>query len=83
MKQHKSNAWIINTGWTGGKHGVGKRMSLKNTRAIIDAIHDGKLDNVEFTSSPIFDLGIPTSCPGVPTEILDPRKTWSDKVKSI
>ncbi len=76
MKTHKTNAWIINTGWTGGKYGVGHRMSLKHTRAILDAIHDGKLDNVEYKTSPIFNLAIPTSCPGVPTEILDPRNTW-------
>jgi phosphoenolpyruvate carboxykinase (ATP) len=54
MKEHNTNAWLINTGWVGGKYGVGSRIKLKYTRAILDAIHEGKLDNVEYTKSPIF-----------------------------
>ena len=79
MKQHGAKAWLINTGWSGGKFGTGKRMSLKVTRGIIDAIHRGDLENMKFHPSPIFGLGIPDSVPGVNTDILDPEKTWSNK----
>jgi phosphoenolpyruvate carboxykinase (ATP) len=71
--------WLINTGWTGGSYGVGHRIKLKNTRAMITAALEGKLDKVEYTTLPIFDLEIPTSCEGVPSEILNPRSTWVDK----
>jgi phosphoenolpyruvate carboxykinase (ATP) len=73
--------WLINTGWSGGSHGVGKRMKLSFTRAMITAAMNGELDNVEFKTQPIFELSIPTSCPGVPSEILNPKETWSDKAK--
>ena len=79
IAKHGSHAWLINTGWTGGPYGTGSRMSLKYTRAIIDAMHEGGLDNVETEEDPIFGLQIPTSCPGVPSEILNPRNTWTDK----
>ena len=79
MKKHGTKAWLINTGWSGGKYGVGKRMNLKTTRAIIDAIHSGSLDNVKTHPSPLFNLGIPDTVPGVQTDILDPEKTWSNK----
>jgi phosphoenolpyruvate carboxykinase (ATP) len=79
MKEHNSNCWLINTGWSGGKYGVGKRMSLKITRRIIDAIHDGELDNVEWEKFPVFGFHIPKSVPDVPSEILNPRNTWSNK----
>lgn len=82
MKQFNCNAWLINTGWTGGKYGQGKRMNLKVTRNIIDAIHDGTLEKVPTKTSPIFGLHIPQSCNNVPAEILDPRNTWQDKVRS-
>jgi len=78
MKKHNANAWLINTGWTGGKYGTGKRMDLKLTRAIIDSIHDGSLEVIPTTTSEIFGLHIPQSCPGVPTEILNPKTTWND-----
>jgi len=71
--------WLINTGWTGGSYGTGSRMKLAYTRAMITAALEGKLDNVEFETLPIFDLQIPTSCDNVPTEILNPRTTWMDK----
>ena len=74
-----ANAWLVNTGWTGGPHGVGKRMSLRHTRAIIDAIHDGSLDKVATVTDPIFGLHVPKECPGVPAEVLVPRNTWADK----
>jgi len=81
MKKHKANAWLVNTGWTGGGPGVGQRMSLKHTRSILDAIHatDGKgLANSKTTKLPIFNLDVPTECRGVPSEILVPRKAWKD-----
>lgn len=73
------NVWLVNTGWTGGSYGVGKRMSLAHTRSIINAALEGKLNNVSFTKDPVFGLQIPNEVPGVPTEILTPRNTWSDK----
>eukprot|EP00842_Homolaphlyctis_polyrhiza_P005089 jgi/Hompol1/5581/HPOL_004555-RA len=76
MQQHKADAWLINTGWNGGKYGVGKRISLKYSRAIIDAIHSGELANVEYDTYPIFGLHIPKTCPGVPDEILNPANSW-------
>ena len=71
--------WLINTGWTGGSYGVGNRMKLSYTRAMITAALTGKLNNVTFDTLPVFDLAIPTSCEGVPAEILNPRTTWVDK----
>jgi len=78
IDKHSANVWLVNTGWTGGPYGVGKRMSLAHTRAIVEAALQGKLDNVEYETDPIFGLSIPTSCPGVPSEVLNPRKTWPD-----
>lgn len=78
-EKHEANVWLINTGWTGGKYGEGSRMSLKNTRAILDAIHDGALDNAEYKTLPVFNLKVPTECKGVPEQILNPRNTWRDK----
>ncbi len=71
--------WLINTGWSGGSYGVGSRMKLSYTRAMITAAMNGKLDDVAFDNLPIFDLAIPTSCEGVPSEILNPKETWTDK----
>jgi phosphoenolpyruvate carboxykinase (ATP) len=76
MQQHKVNVWLINTGWNGGAYGVGKRISLKHSRAIIDAIHSGELNNAEYVSYPVFDLQIPTKVSGVPDEVLNPAKAW-------
>jgi phosphoenolpyruvate carboxykinase (ATP) len=78
MQQHKANAWLVNTGWSGGAYGVGSRMKLKLTRAIINAIHSGELADVETTVDPVFGLAVPGSCPGVPSEILTPRNTWEN-----
>lgn len=72
--------WLVNTGWTGGSYGVGSRMKLGYTRAMITAALTGKLHNVAFEKLPIFELEFPSSCEGVPAEILNPRQTWSDKV---
>ena len=71
--------WLINTGWTGGSYGTGHRIKLKNTRAMITAALEGKLDDVEYTTLPIFDLEMPVTCAGVDAEILNPRSTWEDK----
>lgn len=79
MRKHKVNVWLINTGWTGGPYGVGKRMKLSYTRAMITAALEGKLDAVKYKTHEIFGLQMPESCPEVPAEILDPRNTWADK----
>ena len=79
LTQHKASCWLVNTGWSGGKFGVGKRMSLKITRALVNAALDGRLEKVEFVTEPAFGLSIPVSCPDVPPEILNPRNAWTDK----
>lgn len=79
MQQHKVNVWLINTGWTAGPYGVGHRMKLSYTRAMISAALNGELDKVQYTQHAVFGLSMPSSCPGVPSEILDPRNTWADK----
>ncbi len=79
MKKHKARCILLNTGWSGGKYGVGKRMSIKVTRALLNAALDGKLDGVETEKLPILNLTIPKSCPGVESAILNPRNTWADK----
>jgi len=71
--------WLVNTGWSGGSYGLGKRMHLPHTRAMISAALDGELDQVNFETLPVFGLQFPVSCPGVPAEILNPRNTWVDK----
>jgi phosphoenolpyruvate carboxykinase (ATP) len=79
MEKHHVNVWLVNTGWTGGPYGVGSRMKLNYTRAMISAVLDGKLQNVPTENDPIFGLDIPKEVPGVPSELLQPRNTWSDK----
>ncbi len=79
LKKHNARAWLVNTGWTGGGYGVGQRIKLAYTRAIIDAIHSGELDRAETATDPVFGLAVPTACPGVPSEILMPRDAWEDK----
>lgn len=79
ITKHGAKAWLVNTGWTGGPYGIGSRIKLKYTRAIIDAIHNNDFDQVEMIDEPIFGLKIPTSCPNVPSEILQPKETWVDK----
>ncbi len=73
------NVWLVNTGWSGGPYGIGKRMKLSYTRAMITAALNGELDNVEYTNHEIFGLAMPNECPKVPTEILHPRNTWDNK----
>ncbi len=79
LEKHGSRVFLINTGWTGGPYGVGKRMEIKHSRGMVAAALNGDLDNVEYDTHPIFNLKIPKSCPGVPSEILNPRNTWQDK----
>lgn len=79
MRRHGSRAWLVNTGWTGGQYSAGSRISLRHTRAIIDAIHAGALDEQPTTTEPVFGLAIPQHVPGVPDEILRPESTWPDR----
>lgn len=79
MNQHQSEAWLVNTGWIGGGPGVGSRIKLKYTRAIIDAIHNGELSKAECVNDPVFGTCVPTSCTAVPSEILIPANAWADK----
>ena len=79
MKENKVNVWMISTGWSGGGYGEGNRINLPYTRAMITAALEGKLDKVEYETHPVFGMQIPTTCPGVPSEILNPRSTWLDK----
>ena len=78
VDEHRSKVWLVNTGWTGGPHGVGRRMSIAHTRAMIRAALSGALDNVGYQTDPIFNVDVPTSCPEVPPDALVPRSTWSD-----
>lgn len=79
VEKHGSKVWMINTGWTGGKYGRGTRMRLSYTRKMIDAIHEGQLDNVEYQKFPVFNVDVPKTCPGVPDDVLWPETTWDDK----
>ncbi len=78
LAQHRAGAWLINTGWTGGPYGVGSRIQIAYTRAMVTAALEGKLDGVPTVTDPIFGLDVPTECPGVPSELLQPRSTWPD-----
>lgn len=78
IRKHGSRVWLVNTGWTGGPYGVGQRIKLRYTRAMIRAAFDGLLDNVRFEADPVFGYSVPTECPEVPTEVLRPRQTWAD-----
>jgi phosphoenolpyruvate carboxykinase (ATP) len=79
MAQHNANCWLVNTGWSGGPYGVGKRMKISHTRAMIRAILTGELAEIETTPDPTFGVNVPVSCPDVPSEVLQPRNTWADK----
>ena len=74
------NVWLINTGWTGGPYGTGSRIKLSYTRAMITAALEGKLDNMEYEKDAVFGMLMPKTCPGVPSEVLNPRNTWTDKI---
>jgi phosphoenolpyruvate carboxykinase (ATP) len=79
IDQHKVNVYLVNTGWTGGPYGVGTRMSIKNTRACINGILDGSINESDFEILPVFNLKIPKTLKGVDTEVLNPRNTWENK----
>ncbi len=79
IKKHEVTAWLVNTGWTGGSYGVGSRIKLKYTRAMIDAIHGGDFEGVKFSRDEAFGFQIPEACPGVPPALLIPKNTWDDK----
>jgi len=79
LDESKASVWLINTGWTGGAYGTGERMKLRYTRSMITAALNGALENVKFETHEVFGLQMPTECPDVPTEILNPRNTWKDK----
>ncbi len=79
IAQHKTSCWLINTGWSGGPYGVGKRMDIHHTRAMLNAALAGELDDVEYREHPVFRVSVPQACPHVPAEILDARGTWSDQ----
>ena len=78
IAKHKVDCWLVNTGWTGGPYGVGNRMAIAHTRAMINAILNGDLKKVQLKTDPIFGLQVPVSCPNVPDEVLDPRGTWKN-----
>ena len=80
MKKHQVNVWLINTGWVGGPYGVGRRIKLKYTRAMITAALEGRLNEVAYQEHPIFGVSVPTSCPEVPSELLNPKNTWENKM---
>jgi phosphoenolpyruvate carboxykinase (ATP) len=78
MQEHQTVVYLVNTGWSGGPFGMGNRMDIMMTRAMVNAALDGKLQNVQFKKDPLFHLDVPVSCPGVPSEILFPENTWND-----
>ena len=79
LAKHQAQVWLVNTGWSGGPYGVGSRMKIAYTRAMVHAALNGDLDNAPTEDDPIFGLPMPIACPGVPPEVLNPRNTWSDK----
>jgi phosphoenolpyruvate carboxykinase (ATP) len=79
MLKHKANVWLVNTGWVGGKFGVGKRISIRHTRNLLNAALEGKLDKVKYRKDKLFGFEVPLSCPEVPEEVLEPSNSWGDK----
>ena len=77
IAQHEARVWLVNTGWSGGPYGVGRRMKIGHTRAMIKAVLSGALDQVAYERNSFFNLDVPTSCPGVPADVLNPRNTWT------
>jgi phosphoenolpyruvate carboxykinase (ATP) len=78
LEEHRAAVWLVNTGWTGGPYGVGRRMTLAYTRALLRAALAGELAAARFSPDPVFGLLVPEACPGVPAEVLRPRATWPD-----
>jgi phosphoenolpyruvate carboxykinase (ATP) len=79
IAKHKVNCWLVNTGWTGGPFGVGKRMSIHHTRTLLNLALDGELLNVEYATDPVFRFKVPQSADGVPKSVLNPSESWQDK----
>ncbi|MCW5947783.1 MAG: phosphoenolpyruvate carboxykinase (ATP) [Fimbriimonadales bacterium] len=79
IQKHGARVWLVNTGWTGGPYGVGHRMNIHHTRAMVKAALSGQLENVDYVNHPVFGFAVPQSCPAVPDEVLNPRETWADK----
>ena len=78
MERYDAPVWLVNTGWTGGPYGTGERMNIDHTRKMVRAALNGRLDDVPTVTDPIFGVEVPTSCPDVPSEVLQPRETWAD-----
>src|SRR5207245_9422576 len=79
LRRQRASCWLVNTGWAGGPFGVGERMKLKYTRAMLNAAISGALEGAHFTQHPVFRVLVPSSCPYVPPELLDARGMWKDK----
>src|SRR6202000_778511 len=79
MARHNVKCWLVNTGWSGGAAGIGQRMSIKHTRAMVRAALDGSLPSVASSTGPNFGMQVPNACPDVPGDVLNPRNTWKDK----
>lgn len=79
IERYGVKCWLVNTGWVGGPYGVGKRISIRYTRALLNAALNGKLDGVKFKIDPVFGFEVPVGCPDVPSEVLDPSSSWGDK----
>ena len=79
IRSHRAKVWLINTGWSGGSYGTGSRIKLSFTRAMLDAIYSGSLEKVQTVIDPVFGLEVIVNCPNVPSELLVPRESWTDK----
>jgi phosphoenolpyruvate carboxykinase (ATP) len=79
LARHGASCWLVNTGWTGGPYGTGRRMRIDVSRAVVAAALSGALEGVSFTPDPVFKILVPDDCPGVPAELLRPRQTWADQ----
>ena len=79
IERYGAKCWLVNTGWVGGAYGVGKRISIRHTRALLNAALNGKLEDVKYAKDPIFGFEVPTECPGVPADVLSPSSSWGDK----
>jgi phosphoenolpyruvate carboxykinase (ATP) len=79
IEKHGAKVWLVNTGWVGGKFGVGKRISIRHTRNMLNAVLNGELDNIKFRKDKVFNFDIPVTCPNVPDDVLDPSNAWGNK----
>ena len=79
ITRHGVNCWLLNTGWVGGPYGIGKRISIRYTRTLLNALLEGDLLNIEYSTDPIFGFKVPKSCPGIPDEVLNPASSWKNQ----